>query len=50
VRRRLIAGGERVALLLATERGSMRLEWLVRFAATDLGGIMVPLPGESEAA
>lgn len=26
------------------------MEWLVRFAATDLGGIVVPLPGESVAA
>ena len=35
---------------LTTKEFSDYMEWLVRFAATDLGGIQVPLPGESEAA
>ena len=35
---------------LTTVEFSSYMEWLVRFAATELGGIMVPLPGESEAA
>lgn len=35
---------------LSTKEFSEYMEWLVRFAATDLGGILVPLPGESEAA
>jgi len=35
---------------LTTTEGSHYTEWLVRFAATDCGGVVVPLPGESEAA
>jgi hypothetical protein len=35
---------------LTTKEFSEYMEWLVRFAATELGGIMVPLPNESEAA
>lgn len=35
---------------LTTREFSEYMEWLVRFAATDLGGIVVPLPNESEAA
>jgi hypothetical protein len=35
---------------LSTREFSDYMEWLVRFAATDLGGIVVPLPNESEAA
>lgn len=35
---------------LTTKEFSDYMEWLVRFAATELGGILVPLPGESEAA
>ena len=35
---------------MTTTEFSEYMEWLVRFAATELGGIMVPLPGESEAA
>ena len=35
---------------LSTKEFSEYMEWLVRFAAIDLGGIVVPLPGESEAA
>jgi len=35
---------------LSTTEFSTYMSWLVRFAATDLGGIVVPLPGESEAA
>lgn len=35
---------------LTTVEFSHYMEWLVRFAATELGGIVVPLPGESEAA
>ena len=35
---------------LTTAEFSEYMEWLVRFAATERGGIMVPLPGESEAA
>ena len=34
---------------LTTAEFSSYMEWLVRFAATELGGIVVPLPGESEA-
>lgn len=35
---------------LTTKEFSEYMSWLVRFAATELGGIIVPLPGESEAA
>lgn len=35
---------------LTTKEFSDYMEWLVRFAAKDLGGILVPLPGESVAA
>lgn len=35
---------------LTTKEFSDYMEWLVRFAAQELGGILVPLPGESEAA
>lgn len=35
---------------LTTKEFSEYMEWLVRFAATELGGIVVPLPNESEAA
>lgn len=35
---------------LTTREFSEYMEWLVRFAAQDLGGIVVPLPDESEAA
>ena len=35
---------------MTTAEFSTYMEWLVRFAATDLGGIVVPLPGESEVA
>lgn len=35
---------------LTTKECSEYMEWLVRFAANDLGGIQVPLPGEGEAA
>ena len=35
---------------LTTKEFNEYMEWLVRFAATELGGIVVPLPGESEAA
>ena len=35
---------------LTTKEFSEYMAWLVRFAAIDLGGIVVPLPGESEAA
>ena len=35
---------------LTTKEFSDYMEWLVRFAATELGGILVPLPNESEAA
>ena len=35
---------------LTTKEFSEYMEWLVRFAATELGGILVPLPNESEAA
>jgi hypothetical protein len=35
---------------LTTKEFSEYMEWLVRFAAMELGGIVVPLPGESEAA
>jgi hypothetical protein len=35
---------------LTTKEFSDYMEWLVRFAAVELGGIVVPLPGESEAA
>ncbi len=32
---------------LSTREFSEYIEWLVRFAAKDLGGILVPLPGEA---
>lgn len=35
---------------LTTREFSEYMEWLVRFAAVDCGGVIVPLPGESEAA
>jgi hypothetical protein len=35
---------------LTTREFSDYMEWLVRFAAMECGGIVVPLPGESEAA
>lgn len=35
---------------LSTTEYSDYMEWLVRFAATELGGIVVPLPGESVSA
>jgi len=35
---------------LTTKEFSEYMDWLVRFAATDLGGILVPLPGESVSA
>ena len=34
---------------LSTKEFSEYMEWLVRFGAMECGGIVVPLPGESEA-
>lgn len=35
---------------LTTKEFSTYMDWLVRFAAQELGGILVPLPGEAEVA